>query len=54
MVPGGLQQTYLLNLVPSEVGNAVDDDPGQRTAEVEGLVDDKRHDACRQHIVAHP
>lgn len=47
-------KTYLLDLVLPEVGNAVDDDPRQRSAKVERLVDDKRHDAGGQNIVAHP
>lgn len=44
--------TYLLNLVLLEVGNAVDDDPWQTAAEVDGLVHDEAHDARGENVVA--
>ena len=43
-----------MDLVAVEERYAVDDDPGKRASEVEGLVDNKGHDSCRQDIVAHP
>jgi hypothetical protein len=46
--------TYLLDLVAPEHGQTVDDDPGQRAAIVEDLVDDEGHDARGEDIVAHP
>jgi hypothetical protein len=43
----------LLDLVAIEVGDAVDDDPGQRAAKVDGFVHDKGHDARGEHVVLH-
>lgn len=43
-----------MDLVAVEERYAVDDDPGKRASEVEGLVHDKGHDSCRQDVVAHP
>lgn len=53
-VARGLEPTYLLHLVLSEVWNTVDDDPGQRTAKVKDLVDEERHDTRGQDVVTHP
>lgn len=44
--------TYVLNLVFPEVGDLVDDDPGQTAAEVDDLVHDEAHDTGGEHIVA--
>jgi len=50
----GVIEAYLLNLVLVEIGNTVNDDPGQRSAKVHGLVHDERHDSGSQDVVAHP
>lgn len=44
--------TYVLNLVLVEVGNAVDNDPGKRAAEVDEFVHQKGHDTSGEDIVA--
>jgi hypothetical protein len=48
----GVCVTYLLNFVFSEVGNLVDDDPWQTSAEVDDLMHDEAHDTSGKHIIA--
>lgn len=43
----------MLNLVLAEIGDAVDDDPGKRAAEVDGFVHHKGHDASGEDVVLH-
>ena len=45
--------TYVLDLVFVEVLHPVDDDPGERPAEVDHLVHDKRHYTGGEDIVLH-
>lgn len=45
---------YLLNLPSTEIGDRVDYDPRQTTAEVNDLVHNERHDACGEDVVLHP
>jgi hypothetical protein len=42
-----------LNLVLVEVGDLVDDDPGQTAAKVDRLVHDETHDTSREDIILH-
>lgn len=44
--------TYVLDLVLVEVGNAVDNDPRKRAAEVDEFVHQEGHDTSGEHIVA--
>ena len=46
-------RTYVLDLVLVEVGDHVDDDPGQGAPEVDQLMQDERHDAGSQDVVLH-
>lgn len=42
-----------LNLVLVEIGDAVDDDPGDAASEVDKFVHDERHDSGGENIVLH-
>ena len=44
--------TYVLNLVLVEIGNAVDDNPGKRAAEVDKFVHQEGHDTSGEDVVA--
>lgn len=46
-------ETYVLNLVFIEVGNAVNDGPRYRAPEIHSFVHYKGHDACGKDIVLH-
>lgn len=46
--------TYALNLVTLEQTQTIDEDPRQRAAKVDQLVDHERHDTGGQDIVLHP
>jgi hypothetical protein len=43
----------MLDLVLSEIRNAIDDDPRQAPSEVHGLVHNEAHDARGEHVVLH-
>jgi hypothetical protein len=48
-----VSEAYLLDLVLLEVGDHINDNPGQRTPEVDGFVHNKRHDSSGQNIILH-
>jgi hypothetical protein len=48
----GSRDLVLLNLVLVEIGNAIDDHPGERATKVDELVHQEGHDAGGEHIVA--
>lgn len=45
--------TYVLNLVPVEGGNGVDDDPRQAASKVDNLVHHERHDTGGEGVILH-
>ena len=46
--------TYVLNLVLVEEGDGIDDDPGQRSSEVDSLVHDEAENAGGEDVILHP
>jgi hypothetical protein len=48
----GSRDLVLLNLVLVEIGNAIDDHPGERATKVDELVHQEGHDTGGEHIVA--
>jgi len=47
------RKTHLLNLVSPKPRDHINDNPGKRPAEIDGLVHDKGHDASGKNIVLH-
>ena len=48
------RRTDVLNLVLVEVGNGVDDHPGNRAAKVDNFVHEEAHDSGRNRVILHP